>query len=237
MKRGHPPLSAHDRLLCGGARSVRAGELTAVVVNPTSALNCYWPMPFKRHAKSLHQRCGQNLACSPTRSLMPNTRSRAGGYFMPNGAFRTDDPPPAYILDPSKRRRYAGHSCMDTVVGGGSGEASEVYIDGDRESRRFAAPTKTTSRSYGFPKTYSTAYNGCVLKHEGKEGPPSGAFIGGTLMDPITLVRSPITIQPWAGGPPKVPGARRRCGSLRIGTKGSRTRISEVPAALRKMAR
>ena len=70
----------------------------------------------------------------------------------------------------------------------GEGEV-KFYIDGDREFPTICG-TGTEDYfggSYGFPETYSTAYNGCVLKHEGKEGPPKWSLYRWHLMDPISF--------------------------------------------------
>ena len=43
--------SACVRLFRRRPRQVGAGDSLAVVVNPQNAMNCYWPMPFRKHVR------------------------------------------------------------------------------------------------------------------------------------------------------------------------------------------
>jgi len=64
---------------------------------------------------------------------------------------------------------------------------------------------------------------------------PSGAFIV-HLMDPLTLVRSRVTIQPWLVATESTRRSPTMCFGCVLVPKGAARGISEVPAALRKMA-
>jgi len=168
----------------------------AVVVNPTSALNCYWPMPFKRHARvTFANDADKDLRLLAYQITYAKTEvPEQAGYF--HAQWRrsvTDRSSPIHtILDGARGAgRYAGTFLAWTQMSDGWFGEGEVkfYIDGDREFPTICG-TGTEDYfggSYGFPETYSTAYNGCVLKHEGKEGPPKWSLYRWHLMDPISF--------------------------------------------------
>ena len=168
----------------------------AVVVNPTSALNCYWPMPFQKHAKitfSNELEKDLDLMTYQITYALAEIPDNAG-YF--HAQWRRGVTPRSYpvhtILEGVKGRgRYVGTFLAWTQLSDGwFGEGEmKFYIDGDK---KFPTINGTGTEdyfggTYGFPEVYSTAYNGCTLKHEGKDGPPKWSLYRWHIMDPISF--------------------------------------------------
>jgi len=168
----------------------------AVVVNPTSALNCYWPMPFHKHVKiTFSNESEKELSLLDyqityaKREIPDNT-----GYLHAQWrrAVTSRSFPMYTILEGVKGRgRYVGTFLAWTQMSDGWFGEGEVkfFIDGDS---KFPTINGTGTEdyfcgTYGFPETYSTAYTGCTLKHEGKEGPPKWSLYRWHIMDPISF--------------------------------------------------
>ncbi len=185
----------------------------AVIVNPTSALNCYWPMPFRRHAKvTFTNDSSKDVSLVGFQITYAETELPENvSYF--HAQWRravTDRAHPDYtILDGVKGQgRYAGTFLAWTQLADGWFGEGEVkfYIDGDT---RFPTICGTGTEdyfcgSYGFPQNYSTAYVGNTLKRAGEGGPPKWSLYRWHIMDPICFERDlRMTIQAlgwWPNG-------------------------------------
>ena len=143
-----------------------------VTVNPQNALNCYWPMPFRRHAKVTFTNESEKdlelLAFQITYALSPV--SEKSGYFHAQWRrAKTGGQNPYVILDGVKGKgRYVGTFLAWTQMTSkgwfGEGEV-KFFMDGDT---RFPTICGTGTEdyflgSYGFEQSYSTQYSGTTL--------------------------------------------------------------------------
>ncbi len=193
-----------DFFAVGHEQFARVNSL-AVVVNPMSALNCYWPMPFRKHARvTFTNDSDKDLDLLAYQITYQKTEVPANaGYF--HAQWRravTDRGHPVYsILDGIKGEgRYVGTVLSWTQLSDGWFGEGEIkfFIDGDTQ---FPTINGTGTEdyfggSYGFPETYSTAYAGNVLDHKGKDGPPKWTLYRWHIMDPISFHQDlKVTIQ------------------------------------------
>lgn len=170
----------------------------AVVVNPTSALNCYWPMPFRRRAKV----------------TFTNELSKDLGLFTYQIDYALTKIPQdvgclhAQWRRATTKRSHPVHTILDGVQGEGQyvgtfiawaqlsdgwfGEGEvKFYIDGDKEFPTICG-TGTEDYfggSYGFPEIYCTAYTGNTLKRTEGDGPRLWSLYRWHIMDPIYFKR------------------------------------------------
>jgi hypothetical protein len=176
-----------------------------VVVNARSALNCYWPMPFRKRARvTLTNEQEKDMTLFTyqiTYSLAPVPGNAA--YF--HAQWRrtvTDRKAPIHTLLDGVRGagRYVGTFMAHTQLSEGwFGEGEmKFYIDGDRDFPTICG-TGTEDyfgASYGFPELYSTPFLGNVLKHEAKNGPPKSSLYRWHILDPIEFKQDlRVTIQ------------------------------------------
>jgi hypothetical protein len=166
----------------------------AVIVNPTSALNCFWPMPFRKHCKISFTNESEKdlalLAFQITYSETPLPENTAYFHAQWRRAVTDRSKPDYTILDNvTGQGHYAGTFLAWTQLSDGWFGEGEIkfFLDGDRD---FPTVCGTGTEdyfcgSYGFPETYSTAYVGNTLKHAGIEGPPKWSLYRWHLMDPI----------------------------------------------------
>ena len=184
----------------------------AVIVNPTSALNCYWPMPFRKHARvTFTNESDKDLPLLAFQITYAQTDvPEQAGYF--HAQWRravTDRANPDYVIaDGIKGRgRYAGTFLAWTQLSDGWFGEGEIkfYMDGDRKSPTICG-TGTEDyfcASYGFPQVYSTAYVGCTLRHSGANGPPKWSLYRWHIPDPICFRKDlRVTIQALGWWPP-----------------------------------
>ena|SRR5579872_603104 len=170
----------------------------AVVVNATAALNCYWPMPFRKHARITFTNDSEKDLNLMTYQI---TYAKTGipeeaGYFHAQWrrAVSSRSDPQHVIVDGVKGEgRYVGTFLAWTQLSDGWFGEGEVkfYLDGDS---RFPTINGTGTEdyfgaSYGFPEIYSTAYTGNTLKHAGPGGPPKWSLYRWHIMDPISFHR------------------------------------------------
>ncbi len=184
----------------------------AVVVNPRSALNCFWPMPFRKHVRITFSNEGsKDLTLMTYQITYAETEvPESAGYFHAQWrrAVTSREHPEYTILDGVKGQgRYVGTFLAWTQLSDGWFGEGEIkfFMDGDG---RFPTINGTGTEdyfmgSYGFPETYSTPYTGCTLKHA-KDGPPKWSLYRWHLMDPINFDRDlRVTIQAlgwWPNG-------------------------------------
>lgn len=196
-----------DFFAVGNDRFARVNSL-AVVVNPLAALNCYWPMPFRRHAKITFTNDGDKQIPLVTYQIdYALTKLPADiGYF--HAQWRRELVKRSYplytILDGVKGAgRYVGTFLAWTQLDEGWFGEGEVkfYIDGDTKFPTICG-TGTEDyfgASYGFREIYTTAYTGNTLKQESlieghpprpdTNGPPKWSLYRWHLMDPICFRR------------------------------------------------
>jgi len=166
----------------------------AVTVIPASALNCYWPMPFRKRAritftneskKDLHL-----LAFQITYAETEVPENAAYFHAQWRRAVTEFSNPDYTIVDNIKGKgKYVGTFLAWTQLSEGWFGEGEIkfFIDGDKEFPTICG-TGTEDYfcgSYCFPDTYSTAYVGNVLEHKGENGPPKWSLYRWHIMDPI----------------------------------------------------
>src|SRR2546427_1440977 len=168
----------------------------AVVVNPSSALNCYWPMPFHKRAKvTFANESEKELRLMTYQITYAKTDvPENAGYLHAQWrrAVTLRSSPTHTILDGVRGQgRYVGTFLAWAQLSDGWFGEGEVkfYIDGDSN---FPTINGTGTEdyfcgSYGFPETYSSAYTGCTLKHSGQDGPPKWSLYRWHIMDPISF--------------------------------------------------
>jgi hypothetical protein len=177
----------------------------AVVVNPKSAFNCYWPMPFREHAKitfSNEDESELNLLTYQITYAETQVPKNAG-YFHAQwrrGVTERDNPDYVILDNIKGSGKYAGTFLAWTQLSDGWFGEGEIkfFIDGDAEFPTICG-TGTEDYfcgSYGFPEVYSTPYVGTVLKHSGEDGPPKWSLYRWHIMDPIYFENDlQVTIQ------------------------------------------
>jgi hypothetical protein len=192
----------------------------AVIVNPSSALNCYWPMPFRKHVKITFTNESDKALGLLTYQI---TYAKIGipdnaGYFHAQWRKAVVDPsnPDYTILDNVKGKgKYAGTFLAWTQLHSGWFGEGEIkfYIDGDKKFPTICG-TGTEDYfcgTYGFPEVYTTAYVGNTLgAQEGQYvGPRKWSLYRWHIMDPIYFKKDlKITIQALGWYPGKPGGYR-----------------------------
>lgn len=184
----------------------------AVVANPSNALNCYWPMPFRKHVRVTltNESPDQDL------QLLAYQIDYAEMEVPDNAAYfhaqyrraRTDVQNPYVILDGVQGQgRYVGCFLAWTQLSKGWFGEGEIkfYIDGDRDFPTICG-TGTEDYfcgSYGFPSSFSGPYTGTTLPASDSAEPPSfWSLYRWHIMDPICFERDlRVTIQAlgWEG--------------------------------------
>lgn len=175
-----------------------------VVVLPKSAMNCYWPMPFRKHARITFTNDSDKELGLLTYQIDYLETSVPGnaGYFHAQWrrAVSERSRPEVTLLEAKGEGRYVGTFLAWTQLSDGWFGEGEVkfYLDGDTKYPTLAG-TGTEDYfggSYGFPETYSTPYIGCTLSHKGQDGPPKWSLYRWHVMDPISFHRDlKVTIQ------------------------------------------
>ncbi len=180
----------------------------AVIDVPTTSMNCYWPMPFRKHARITVTNDAEKVLPLFTYQIdyrLGNVPGSAA-YFHAQWRRETVKPsnPDFTILDGVKGDgRYVGTFLAWTQLSTGWFGEGEVkfYLDGDTEFPTIAG-TGTEDyfgADYGFPKLYSTAYVGNVIEPQSTNpdgGPPQHSLYRWHIMDPINFHRNlKVTIQ------------------------------------------
>lgn len=170
----------------------------AVVVNPTSALNCYWPMPFRKHAKiTFTNESEKDLTLMTYQITYAVTETPANtGYLHAQWRRSTTSRsfPMHTILEGVRGQgRYVGtFLAWAQLSDGWFGEGEmKFFIDGDT---KFPTINGTGTEdyfcgSYGFPEIYTTPYTGCTLRHANENGPTKWSLYRWHIMDPIVFDR------------------------------------------------
>ncbi len=166
----------------------------AVVVNPMAALNCYWPMPFRKSARvTLSNESEKDLSLLAYQITYGKGEVPADAAYL-HAQWRRSvtqrEHPEHVIVDGIRGQgRYAGTFLAWTQLSDGWFGEGEVkfYMDGDRDFPTICG-TGTEDYfggSYGFPSPFSSPYSGCPLRHEGHGGPPKWSLYRWHIMDPV----------------------------------------------------
>jgi Protein of unknown function (DUF2961) len=163
-----------DFFACGLGQYAQINSL-AVCVNPGSAFNCYWPMPFHKKARvTLENTDAKNMVLYYQINYVLSKVPKNAGYF--HAQFRHEYPLQTKglytILDGVKGEgQYVGtYLAMETHDSGWWGEGEiKFYLDGDRDFPTICG-TGTEDYfcgSYNFEnhvthkhQTFSTPYSG-----------------------------------------------------------------------------
>jgi hypothetical protein len=177
----------------------------AVVVNPTAALNCYWPMPFRERARiTFTNESDKDLALlayqiTYVKCDLPQNTGYLHAQWRRSTTSRTR--PEHVIIDAVKGQgRYAGTFIAWTQLSDGWFGEGEIkfYLDGDKDFPTICG-TGTEDYfggAYGFPATFNGPYSGCTLRRTGNEGPPKWSLYRWHIMDPICFQQElRVTIQ------------------------------------------
>jgi len=176
----------------------------AVAVVPKSAMNCYWPMPFRKRAKVTFTNDSDAEVGLLTWQIAYVEAPVAddAGYFHAQWrrAVTNRERPDYTILEAQGEGRYVGTFLAWTQLSDGWFGEGEVkfYIDGDTKFPTIAG-TGTEDYfggSYGFPEVYTTPFMGSTLSWKGKDGPPKWSLYRWHIPDPINFHKDlRITIQ------------------------------------------
>ena len=185
----------------------------AVVVNPSNALNCYWPMPFRKHARvTLTNESPSedlNLLAYQIDYTQTEVPANAGYFHAQFRRARTDRQNPYVILDGVRGHgRYVGTFLSWTQLSAGWFGEGEIkfFVDGDKDFPTICG-TGTEDYfcfSYGFPqRPVSGPYTGTTLAASDSGKLPSfWSLYRWHIMDPICFDRDlRVTIQAlgWRG--------------------------------------
>jgi hypothetical protein len=184
----------------------------AVVVTPAAAANCYWPMPFRKHARvTFTNELDRDLELLAFQITYAECEvPPEAGYF--HAQWRravTERTNPDYVIVDGLhgRGRYVGtFLAWSQLSEGWFGEGEiKFYMDGDKEFPTICG-TGTEDyfcSSYCFPESYATLYAGAI-KHRIDNGPPKWSLYRWHLMDPIAFDRDlRVTIQALGWWPNK----------------------------------
>ena len=200
---------APDFFAVGHGRFAPVNSLP-IIVNPANALNCFWPMPFRTHARiTLSNETDRDVDLVAYQITYVETEvpAAAGTFHAQYRRASTAERNPYTILDGVKGRgRYVGSFLAWTQMEKGWFGEGEIkfYMDGDD---RFPTICGTGTEdyflgSYGFQRPYTTAYSGTVLPaSEGAEPPNFWSLYRWHIQDPINFEENlRVTIQALGWG-------------------------------------
>jgi hypothetical protein len=174
-------------------------------VNPRSAMNCYWQMPFRKHARVTFTNDSE-VELNLLTWQIDFQKTEVGpdiGYF--HAQWRravTERAHPEYtILDGVRGEGVYVGTFLAWIQHSdgwfGEGEV-KFFLDGDKQFPTLAG-TGTEDyfgASYGFPETFTTPYVGCTLDYKGPLGPPKWSLYRWHIQDPVVFHKDlRITIQ------------------------------------------
>ena len=153
----------------------------AVTVNPKNAMNCYWPMPFHKHARVTFTNDAKEdlelLAYQITYAETDIPANTACFHAQWRRARTTADNPYTILDQVKGKGRYVGTFLAWTQFQKGWFGEGEVkfFMDGDKGFPTICG-TGTEDYfcgSYGFSEPYTTAYAGTTLPANENAKPPS----------------------------------------------------------------
>jgi len=182
----------------------------AVIVNPRNALNCYWPMPFRKHVKITFTNDSDkdlNLLAFQIDYALTDVAPNAAYFHAQWRRASTESVNPYVILDGVKGRgKYVGTFLSWTQMEKGWFGEGEIkfYMDGDTKYPTICG-TGTEDYflgSYGFPQVYTTAYVGTTLAANYDAQPPNfWSLYRWHIPDPICFEKNlRVTIQALGWG-------------------------------------
>ncbi len=200
---------APDFFAVGHERFARVNSM-AVIVNPQNAMNCYWPMPFRKHVKiTFSNEASEDLQLLAYQITYAETAvpDNAAYFHAQWRRARTKENNPYVILDGVKGKgRYVGTFLAWTQFQKGWFGEGEIkfYMDGDKEFPTLCG-TGTEDYfcgSYGFAEPYTTAYAGTTLPANENDSPPNfWSLYRWHIQDPICYDRElRVTIQALGWG-------------------------------------
>ena len=200
---------APDFFAVGHGRFAPVNSLP-IVVNPANALNCFWPMPFRKRARitiTNETAADVPLVAYQITYLETDVPATAGTLHAQYRRASTAEPNPYVILDEVQGPGcYVGTFLAWTQLDKGWFGEGEIkfYMDGDQEFPTICG-TGTEDYflgSYGFPKSYTTAYSGTVLPSSDAAEPPNfWSLYRWHIQDPIYFERNlRVTIQALGWG-------------------------------------
>ena len=195
---------APDFFAVGHGRFAQVNSLP-VVVNPANAMNCFWPMPFRTHARiTLSNETGTDVELVAYQITYVETEvpANAGTFHAQYRRASTAERNPYVILDGVRGRgRYVGTFLAWTQTEKGWFGEGEIkfYLDGDEQFPTICG-TGTEDYfqgSYGFSKSYTTPYSGTVLPASESSPPPNfWSLYRWHIQDPINFAQDlKLTIQ------------------------------------------
>jgi D-arabinan exo alpha-(1,3)/(1,5)-arabinofuranosidase (non-reducing end) len=181
-----------------------------VTANPANALNCYWPMPFRKHARvTLTNEADKDLELVAYQITYAETEvpDEAAYFHAQWRRASTAIENPYVILDGvSGQGRYVGTFLAWTQLRTGWFGEGEIkfFMDGDEEFPTICG-TGTEDYfcgSFGFPASYTTAYAGTTLPAKENDPPPQfWSLYRWHIMDPICYDENlRVTIQALGWG-------------------------------------
>ena len=184
----------------------------AIILNPQNAMNCYWPMPFRKHARitlTNESRKDSELVAYQITYVETAVPQNIGYFHAQWRRSRTGRQNPYVILDGVRGKgRYVGtFLAWRQLCTGWFGEGEiKFFIDGDRD---FPTICGTGTEDYfnfsyglpGVPRT--TLYHGTVLRTGDVNKPPvDWSLYRWHIADPINFQKDlKVTIQAlgWKG--------------------------------------
>ena len=196
----------------------------AVAVVPKNALNCFWPMPFRKRARiTLTNETDQDvkLVAYQITYVETDVPPEAGTFHAQYRQAETAEQNPYVILDGVQGRgRYVGTFLAWTQMEKGWFGEGEIkfYMDGDKEFPTICGTGMEDYflASFGFPVAYSTPYAGSVLPSKDNAEPPQlWSMYRWHIQDPINFEKDlRITIQALGWGVPYRKLAKDRISSV-----------------------
>lgn len=177
-----------------------------VAVNPSGGFNCYWPMPFRQHARitieSRHPEPIQHFFYQITYSLTQVPENAAYFHAQWRRSQTRRECPEHIILDSVRGQgHYVGTFLAWTQMSNGWWGEGEVkfYIDGDDEYPTICGTGTEdyVGGAWGFDgQTYSTPFLGYPLFRKEPGEVPRHALYRWHVLDPIRFKRNlKVTIQ------------------------------------------
>ncbi|WP_227013508.1 glycoside hydrolase family 172 protein [Paenibacillus psychroresistens] len=186
-----------------------------VIVNPLTALNCYWQMPFRKHARiTFTNELNTDLELLAFQITYAETEvpeDAAYSHAQWRRGVTEKSHPEFTILDGVQGKgKYVGTFLAWTQLSAGWFGEGEIkfFMDGDKQFPTICGTGVEDyfCGSWGFPETYSTLYAGNTLRLKGlddpqKFSPPQWSLYRWHIMDPICFEEElRVTIQSLGWG-------------------------------------